>query len=64
MNNMNQEIDNVIRVLQSEVQYISSKVSTENDEKVKSKMLKQLNVINGVLTRLIEIKNNAQYYRV
>jgi hypothetical protein len=60
---MNQDIDKVVQTLQSEVQHISCKLSTENDDKIKSKMLKQINMINSVIGKLLEIKTNMQYYR-
>lgn len=60
---MNKDIEHTVQLLQSEVQYVVNTLATEKDEKKKAKMLKQLNVIGGVLGKLFEIKSNAQYYR-
>jgi hypothetical protein len=58
-----QKINDFVSVLQNELCYINSKVINEKDDKIKSKMLKQVVLINTLSSKIFEFKTNASHYR-
>jgi hypothetical protein len=58
-----QMINDFVSVLQNELRYIDSKVISEKDVKVKSKMLKQVVLINTLSSKIYEFKTNLSHYR-
>ncbi len=60
-----EKINHGILSLQNEVNYINNKINIEKDLtlKISKNMLQQIGLINGVLTKLSEIKNNIKLYR-
>jgi hypothetical protein len=58
-----EKINQFISVLQNETRYIDSKVINEKDEKIKSKMLKQIVLINTISSKIYEFKTNLSHYR-
>jgi len=49
-----QNINDFVSVLQNELCYINSIVIHENDEKIKSKMIKQVVLINTISSKIYE----------
>ena len=58
-----QKINDFVCLLQNESRYIDSKVITEKEDKIRSKMLKQIVLINTLSSKIFEFKNNASHYR-
>jgi hypothetical protein len=58
-----EKINQFMSLLQNELRYIDSKVISEKDEKVKSKMLKQVVLINTLSSKIYEFKTNLSHYR-
>jgi len=52
-----------MNILQNEIQYINAKVINEKDQKIKSKMLKQVVLINQLSSKIFELKANGSHYR-
>ena len=58
-----QKINEFMNILQNEIQYINQQVIKEKDEKIKSKMLKQVILINQLSSKIFELKANGSHYR-
>jgi len=58
-----QKINDFMNILQNEIQYINQQVIKEKDEKIKSKMLKQVILINQLSSKIFELKANGSHYR-
>jgi hypothetical protein len=57
------KLNEAMITLQSEVQYINNKILNEKDIKLQKFMIKQVNQINNVLSKIVEIKTNISTYR-
>ena len=57
------KINDFMNILQNEIQYINAKVINEKDQKIKSKMLKQVVLINQLSSKIFELKANGSHYR-
>jgi hypothetical protein len=57
------KINDFMNILQNEIQYINAKVINEKDQKIKSKMLKQVVLINQLSSKIFEFKTNGSHYR-
>jgi hypothetical protein len=57
------KINDFMNILQNEIQYINAKVINEKDQKIKSKMLKQVVLINQLSSKIFEFKTNGSLYR-
>ena len=58
-----QKINDFMNILQNEIQYINQQVIKEKDEKIKSKMIKQVLLINQLSSKIFELKANGSHYR-
>jgi len=57
------KIDQTITTLNQEIQFIQTRLMSEKEDKKRKTMMKQINTINQITFKLLDVKNNYKSYR-